>query len=76
MYAIPLEINRIENIILLLDNANRSRIEIAYATGKGKPGHESTEQAMVFPGVRRELRKVLSRNQADKVQVFFCIFSR
>ena len=50
MYAIPLEINRIQNIILLLANANRSRIEIAYATGKGKPGHESTEQAMVFPG--------------------------
>ena len=50
MYAIPLEINRIQNIILLLANANRSGIEIAYATGKGKPGHESTEQAMDFAG--------------------------
>ena len=76
MYAIPLEINRIQGIMLLLAKANQNGREISFATGKGKPGHESTEQAMVFPGVRRELRKVLSRNQADKVQVFFCIFSR
>lgn len=51
MYAIPLEINRIQGIMLLLAKANHNGREISFATGKGKPDHESIEQAMVFPGV-------------------------